>query len=286
MILQLVIIAIINGSLYALIAIGLTLIFGVMGVVNFAHSNLLMLSLFFTFWIFSLLGMNPYLGLLFLVPIFFLIGKAMYHFLIKPVLDKPIETQICVTFGLSFVLSKGALLLWGPRPRVVKTAYDLYKINIFNSIITLPQLFMFITSVIVLISLSLFLNKTYTGKAMRAVSQNRIGAQLLGINTDSIYSLAFGIGMICVAMAGATMSPMYPITPFIGNDFLSIAFIIVVFGGVKSLVGTVIAAIILSFVETGTSFFITIHLKNAILYMTFITILLVKPMGLINPRKK
>lgn len=286
MIIQVVIIAIINGCCYALIAIGLTLIFGVMEVVNFAHANFLMLSLYFTFWICSLLGMNPYSGLLLLVPIFFLIGITVYRFLIKPTLSRTFEVQICVTFGLSLVLSKGALVLWGPRPRAVKTAYDLYNINIFNSIITLPQLFMFIASVIVLIGLFLFLNKTYTGKAMRAVSQNRIGAQLLGINSDNIYGLAFGIGMICVAVAGAIMSPMYIITPFIGNSFLSLAFIIVIFGGVKSLVGTVIAAFILSFIEAGTSFFITIHLKDAILYTIFVLILLVKPAGLISSTNK
>ncbi|MCD6574053.1 branched-chain amino acid ABC transporter permease [Candidatus Aerophobetes bacterium] len=282
--LQIAMMGIYTGSLYALIAIGLTLIFGVLEIVNFAHGEFLMLSMYGSFWLMKFFGLSPYLSFFILVPVFFLIGAGIEYLLIQPIVDKPFTIQICVTLGLSLILSRGALLAWGPGPRVVKSNFASGILNLSGVYLTYGEFLMFVISIFIIMILFLFLYKTYTGKAIRAVAQGRIGAKLLGINVSRIYLLTFGIGIACVAAAGVIMSPVYTAIPSIGTTFVMLAFIIVVLGGYKSLLGTLLGAFILAFIEVFTSFLITPHLKEAVMFGIFILILLWRPSGLLKSK--
>jgi len=282
--LQITMMGITTGGLYALIAIGLTLIFGVLQIVNFAHGEFLMLSMYACFWLMEFLGFSPYLSFFILVPIFFLMGVGIEYLLILPIIDKPFTTQICVTLGLSLIFRRAALLFWGPGPRVVESSFGDRILNLSGIFLTYSEFLMFAISVIIIVALFLFLYKTYTGKAIRAVSQERTGAKLLGINVDKIYLLTFGIGIACVAAAGTIMSPVYTAIPSIGTTFVMLAFIIVVLGGYNSMIGTLIGAFILAFIEVFTSFYITPHLKEVVMFGVFILILLWKPYGLLGSK--
>jgi len=241
-----------------------------------------MLSMYGSFWLMYFLGLSPYVSFFIVVPIFFFVGAGIEYFLIQPLVDKDFTAQICVTLGLSLILRNGALLAWGPKSRIIKSSFAEKVLNLSSIYLTYGQLLIFITSIIIIIALFLFLYKTYTGKAIRAVSQGRTGAKLLGINVSKIYLLAFGIGIACVAGAGVIMSPGYAITPSIGFTFSMLAFIIVVLGGYNSMVGTLIASFILAFIEIFTSYLITPHLKETVMFGVFIGILLWKPHGLLK----
>lgn len=284
MLLQLVILSICTGSIYALMTIGLTLIFGVLGIVNFAHGEFLMLAMFATYWLTTLTNLNPYVSLIIVVPAFFLIGVLVERVLIYPITDRPFVTQICATMGLSLIMANACFIAWGPAQRTVPDPFGHLMITGGNIRLSPADLVAFIIAVIAMVVLFVFLQKTFVGKAIRAVSQNAIGAQLSGVNTKRIYALAFGIGISCVALAGTIMSPLYAITPFIGKVFSSLAFLIVVFGGTRSLVGTVVAAFIMALVETLTAAYVSVHIKDAVMYATLVVILLMKPSGLLGSR--
>lgn len=277
---QIVALAICNGSIYALMTIGLTLIFGVLNIVNFAHGEFLMLAMFSSYWLTKLAGMNPYLGLIIVLPLFFLLGALIERLLVNPIINKPFVAQICVTMGLSLIIANSSFIAWGPAPRTVQAPMALEVLRIGNTYVPTTHAVAFVIAIVVILALFMLLQKTYVGKAIRAVSQNAIAAQLAGVNTRLIYSLAFGIGIACVAGAGAIMSPIYAITPFTGKTFVSLAFLIVVFGGVRSLTGTVAAGFIMALVEALTSFYLTVHIKDAVMYAVLLVILLLKPTGL------
>ncbi|NLS45296.1 MAG: branched-chain amino acid ABC transporter permease [Firmicutes bacterium] len=285
MLAQIITLAICNGSIYALMTIGLTLIFGVLNIVNFAHGEFLMLSLFSAYWLTTLSGMSPYVSLLIVVPVFFLLGVLIERLLIRPIIDKPFVAQICSTKGLSLIMMNASLIAWGPSVRTVRANFAKSVIQFKNIYIPTTHIVSFIIALVALGLLFYLLQKTYVGKAIRAVSQNAISAQLAGVNTKQIYGLAFGIGIACTAGAGVIMSPIYATTFAIGQTFSSLAFLIVVFGGVRSLTGTVVAAFIMALVEALASFYWTIHIKDAVMYAVLLIILLVRPTGLFGSKR-
>jgi len=282
--LQLTIFSILTGGLYALISVGLTLIFGTLQIVNFAHGEFLMLSMYFTFWLNYYFGMSPYISFFILLPVFFLIGLVIENTLMEPIIEKKFTIQICATLGLSLIIKYGALFAWGPGPRSVKSDFASKILSISGMYVRYGEVVFFLISVIIITLLFLFLYKTYPGKAIRAVAMDRKGAALLGINVRKTYLLTFGLGISCVSAAGAIMTPIYICTPTVGTTFVMLAFIIVVLGGYNSIIGTLIAAFLLSFVEMFSSYFITVHLKEAIMFGLFFVILLFKPEGLLKNR--
>jgi len=273
-----------TGSLYALVSIGLTLIFGVLRLVNFAHGEFLMLSMYAAFWAYSFFNISPYISILFIIPIFFLIGVAVQYIFIRPIVEKHFSTQILVTLGLSLVISRGALLSWGPAPRIITSDFVARSLTFCGIKLNYGQLLMFLVSTLIITILFIFLYKTYIGKVIRAVAQDRKGAKLLGIDVSKIYLITFGIGIACVAGAGSIMTPIFTTAPSIGTTFVMLAFIIVVLGGYSSLFGTLIAAYIIAFVEVFTSYLITPHIKEAVMFSIFIIILLIKPKGLLSSK--
>lgn len=285
-ILQLIVNGIAIGSVYALAAIGLTLIFGIMEVVNFAHGEFIMLSMYACYWLFKLWNIDPYVAILMVAPLFFFIGIGTERLVIHKVVGSSPFIQIFVTNGLSMVLLSSALILWGVNYRDVMPSYALKDVEILGVKIGLCNLIGLGINIGAIIALFAFLYKTYIGKAMRAVSQQRFGAMLIGINVPFLYTLSFGIGIAYAAIAGGTMSTLYSIYPGMGAGFILVAFVAVILGGYKSLVGSFLAGLIIGQIEVFTAFYISSHLKEVIYFVVFVIILLFKPSGLLGRKER
>lgn len=279
-IIQLIINGLLLGGMYALISIGLTLIFGVLEIVNFAHGEFLMLAMYASYFLFQLYGIDPYLSLLIILPLFFLLGIAVQRITIQPILNAPPLNQIFMTVGLSMVIQNLALFVWKADYRTVKTAYSSLNLKAAGLIINFPRLVAFLLAMGIIAALLIYLKKTYTGKAIRALAQERKAAMLMGINVYRTYQIAFGIGSACVGAAGAMLIPVYFVFPNVGALFVLIAFVVVVLGGYNSLTGSLVGGLIIGVAEAFSGFFISPHLKEAIYFVIFILILLFRPTGL------
>jgi branched-chain amino acid transport system permease protein len=279
-VLQLIINGLLLGGMYALISIGLTLIFGVLEIINFAHGEFLMLGMYASYWLFQLYGIDPYLSLLIILPLFFFVGLAVQRMAIQPILTAPALNQIFMTVGLSMVLQNVALFFWTADYRTVKTAYSSVTLKTSGLLISFPRLVAFLLAIGTIVALLIFLKKTYTGKAIRALAQERKAAMLMGINVNRTYQIAFGIGIACVGAAGAMLIPVYFVFPTVGTLFVLIAFVVVILGGYNSLIGALVGGLMIGVVEALSGFFISPHLKEAIYFVIFILILLFRPAGL------
>ena len=279
-ILQLIINGVLLGGIYALISIGLTLIFGVLEIVNFAHGEFLMLAMYASYFLFQFYGIDPYLSVLIVLPLFFLIGVAVQRATIQPILNAPPLNQIFMTVGLSMVLQNAALFFWTADYRIVRTSYSALTLRAEGLMVSFPRLVAFLLAMGLIAGLLVFLQKTYTGKAIRALAQERKAAMLMGINVYRTYQIAFGIGTACVGAAGAMLIPVYFVFPSVGALFVLIAFVVVILGGYNSLTGSLVGGLIIGVVEAFSGFFISPHLKEAIYFVIFILILLFRPTGL------
>jgi branched-chain amino acid transport system permease protein len=283
-ILQLLVNGLLLGGIYALISIGLTLIFGVLEIINFAHGEFLMIGMYLTYAFFHFFGIDPYVSLLFILPISFLIGISVQKIIIQPLLNAPPLNQIFATIGLSIVLQNLALWLFKADYRTIETSYA--KMNLFlgDLIFNLPRLIAFFIALSMIMALFLFLKMTYTGMAIRALAQQRKAAMLMGINVYRTYTIAFGIGIACVGAAGTILMPIYFVFPTVGSLFVLAAFVVVILGGYNSLVGSLLAGLIIGVIEAFSGFFISPHLKEAVYFTIFIFILLFRPTGLLGRR--
>lgn len=283
-VIQLIINGLLLGGIYALLSIGLTLIFGVLEVVNFAHGEFLMISMYLTFWLFHAWGIDPYVCLLIIIPVFFIFGLAVQQVIIKPLLNAPPINQIFATIGLSLVFQNLALLLFKADFRTVKTSYSNANLLFGEIIISVPRLIAFVVAIGIIAVLFLFLKKTFTGKAIRALAQQRKAAMLMGINVYRTYAIAFGIGIACVGAAGAILMPLFFVFPTVGSLFVLIAFVVVILGGYNSLGGSLVAGLAIGVIEGFSGFFISPHLKEVVYFVIFIFILLFRPTGLFGRR--
>jgi branched-chain amino acid transport system permease protein len=283
-IIQLIINGLLLGGIYALLSIGLTLIFGVLEVVNFAHGEFLMISMYLTFFLFSAFGMDPYLSLIIIIPLFFLFGVVVEKILIKPLLNDPPINQIFATIGLGLIFSNLALLFFKADFRTVKTSYGNANLIFGEYFISVPRLIAFVIAISLIAALLLYLKKTFTGKAIRALAQQRSAALLMGINVDKTYAIAFGIGIACVGAAGAILMPLFFVFPTVGSLFVLIAFVVVILGGYNSLVGSLLAGLAIGVIEGFSGFFISPHLKEVVYFTMFIFILIFRPTGLLGRR--
>lgn len=286
--LQLLIAGILLGGIYALTSIGLTLIFGVMKIVNFAHGEFLMIAMYVTFWLFHLFHLDPYLAIFVVVPVLFFIGMVVYQFFIRPTIGAPILTQIFVTVGLSIVIENLVLLFWTADFRSVSVEYlrspivlgPFPGLGLEELIINPARLIAFGLGLSLSIIFYLFLKYSYTGKVIRATSQDRSTALLMGINIDRVYRLTFSIGILLVGIAGSLMMPIYTVHPFVGFEFVLVMFVVVVLGGMGSIVGAMVAGIVIGIVEVFSSFLIGPDSKQAVYFLIFIAILVIRPAGL------
>jgi branched-chain amino acid transport system permease protein len=281
---QLIVSTLLLGGIYALIAVGLTLIFGVMRVVNFAHGEFLMLGMYLGFWAFALLGFDPYLTLLVSLPVSLAVGWASYRAIMGPVVHASHNVQVFTTVGLSIALQNVALVLWTADARFVRTDYYAVVVRIAGAAFNVAQIVAFAAAVGLTAGLFAFMRWSYTGKVMRATAQDRQAASLMGIDTDRVYGVTWAVGIACVGAAGVLLAPVYPVYPTAGLQFVLIAYVAVVLGGLGDMVGAVIAALVVAAVEVIGSYTIGTAWKEVLYLVLFIAILVVRPAGLFGQR--
>ncbi|MDI6871801.1 MAG: branched-chain amino acid ABC transporter permease [Bacillota bacterium] len=270
------------GGVYALVAVGLTLIFGVMNTVNFAQGEFLMLGMFTTLMLAETARVDPYVFLVLVAVAFFVFGFLLEKYLIHRTIDRGHETQILLTLGLSVLFKSLALVIWGPNFRSAVVSYRLKSLYVGGVLISYPRLLSFGVAVVVMLALWFFLNRTELGRAMRASAVNRKSAALMGINPDLMYGLAFGIGIMLAAVGGVSLVPFYYVFPDVGAFFGTIAFVVVVLGGLGDILGAVVGALLIGVVEALTAQYVALDLSHLGVFLAFILVLLFRPQGLIR----
>jgi branched-chain amino acid transport system permease protein len=273
------------GGVYALIAVGLTLIFGVMNVVNFAHGEFVMLGMVMTYLLHRFFGMDPGVSILLVIPVMLGIGALIQKGLISRVVGQPDEAQILLTLGLSVLLTNIVLLFMGPDYRSVKTTYKLSVWAVGPILFSLPRLFAFIVAMAFSGILWLFLTKTDLGKGLRAVAEKPEVATLMGINPRRMHMLAFGIGISLAAGAGSILTPFFYTFPSVGGMFVLIAFVVVVLGGMGNIPGAIIGALAIGITESLTSQFVALDLAMLGVFIIFVLVLVFKPSGILGKGK-
>jgi branched-chain amino acid transport system permease protein len=281
---QLLASTILLGGIYALIAVGLTLIFGVMRVVNFAHGEFLMLGMYLAFWSFTLLGLDPYVTLVLGLPVIFGGGWLSYRLVMRPVIHASHNVQVFTTVGLSIALQALALVLWSADAQFVRTGYYAVVVRFGGVAINLAQIAAFVVAVLFTAGLFAFMRWSYAGKIMRATAQDRHAASLMGIDTGRVFAMTWAVGITCVGVAGVVLAPIYPVYPSIGLQFVLIAYVAVVLGGLGDMVGALIASLVVAFVEVVGSYVIGTAWKEVLYLLLFIAILVIRPAGLFGQR--
>jgi len=280
--LQSVLSGLLVGGVYALIGIGLTIIFGVMRVINFAHGDLLMLGMYATWWIFTKTHLDPYLALVLVVPLMFLVGAFLQRAFINRVLNALPQNQILLTIGLGLIMSNTMMLAFTSDYRILTTSYSSASFDVAGLSVSQPLLYSFVITAVITGALFWFLQRTDTGQAIRATAQDREAAQLMGINVGWTSVLAFGIGSALAGAAGALIAPTYYIFPQVGGAFTLKAFVIVVLGGMGSIVGATLGGLIIGVTESLAAIYVASGLKELVVYVLFLALLLFRPSGLLG----
>ena len=280
--LQSIISGILIGGVYALIGIGLTLIFGVMRVINFAHGDIQMVGMYLTYLLFTLLGIDPFVSVLIGFPLMFIFGGVLQKVFINRVLEAAGENQILLTIGLGLIMSNTVMLIFTSDYKILTTSYSSASFKLGGISISTPLLISFLIISVITAALYWFLLKTDTGQAIRATAQDREAAQLMGINVKQISIIAFGLGSALAGTAGALISPTYYIFPQVGGIFTLKAFVIVVLGGMGSVVGATLGGILIGIAESTSAVYIGSGWKDVVVFSLFLLVLLFKPAGLMG----
>jgi branched-chain amino acid transport system permease protein len=270
------------GGVYALIGIGLTIIFGVMRVINFAHGDLLMLGMYLTWGLFTAWQVDPFASIVIVIPLMFALGAFLQKAFINRVLNALPQNQILLTIGLGLIMSNVVMLLFTSDYRILSTSYSSASVNLLGLSLSKPLMFSFAITAAITAGLYWFLINTDTGQAIRATAQDREAAQLMGINVGRMSVIAFGIGAALSGTAGALISPTYYIFPQVGSQFTLKAFVIVVLGGMGSIVGATLGGIIIGATESLAAVYISSGMKELVVYVLFLLVLLFKPAGLMG----
>lgn len=284
MLIQTLVSGLLMGFIFSLIAVGLNLIFGMMNIVNFAHGDFLMLSMYTAFWLYTLWGVDPLFSLPVCVVLLFIVGWLTYQLIIKRVLKAPMLAQIFSTFGLMIFLRNAALLAWTSDYRAVKETLLSGRIGIGGVFIPIPQLVASVGAIITFGLIYWFMQRTETGMALMATAEDAEAASLMGINSDRMYALSWGLGAACVGVAGALLSTFYYIFPEVGYLFGLLAYIIVALGGFGSITGAFIAGIIIGVVEVLFGFLVAPAFKYVFVYLIYLIVVIARPQGLLGAR--
>jgi branched-chain amino acid transport system permease protein len=280
--LQSLISGILIGGVYALIGIGLTIIFGVMRVINFAHGDIMMIGMYLTYNLFTLFGIDPFVSVIFCIPLMFLFGGFLQKIFINRVLNALPQNQILLTIGLGLIMSNTMMLIYTSDYKILTTSYSSSSVNIGGISVSEPLAISFLITAAITALLYWFLLKTDTGQAIRATAQDREAAQLMGINVKRMSIIAFGLGAALAGTAGALISPTYYIFPQVGSAFTLKAFVITVLGGMGSVVGATLGGIIIGIAESMGAVYISSGWKDVIVFVLFLLVLLFKPSGLMG----
>jgi len=268
------------GGLYSLIALGLSLVFGVMKLINVAHGDLVVFGSYLAYAAMTLLGMDPILSLVIGVPLLFMLGFAIQKYVMGRAFGTSMEAPLIIAFGISLIFQNLTQIIWSPMSRGLTTSYALGGFNIGDARVPLAYLLDFIAALVVMLLLRTFLQRTYLGKAIAAASQDRRGAQLMGINTDRVYAFAFAIAMATAAVAGVFLGLTFPFTPTSGISFLVIAFGVTIIGGLGSMLGTFIGGMVLGLAQILGGYFFGAASQMLFAYIIVLIVLAVRPQGL------
>lgn len=273
-----------TGAIYALIALGLTLVYGVLHIINFAHGAALTAAMYAVFLLVSVAKIDPYVAIFIVTPAFFVIGYMVQRFIIGPAAGNNDNAILLVTLGLSIIIENLLLAIFRADTRTIDTPYAFDSIDLGFTMLAKPRLYALIIAIAVTLALGAILALTDTGKAIRAVAKEKLGASLVGIDTPHIYAVTFGIGAAVAAIAACLLMPTYYVTPRTGNAFVLVAFTIVVLGGMGSVAGCLIGALLIGVVESLSSLYLGESLGQIGIFIIFILVLLVKPTGLFGAK--
>ena len=273
-----------TGAVYALVALGLTLIYGVLHIINFAHGALLTAAMFAAYFAFQVLGIDPYLSIFLIAPLFFAIGYALQRCVIGPASHGEDRNMLLVTLGLAVVIENALLFGFRADTRTIDVQYAFQSIDLGFTYLAVPRLVGFVAVFAVAVVLWLIMTLTDIGRAIRAVAKEKLGAQLAGIDVAHVYAVTFGLGTACVAVAACLLMPTYYVNPGAGNAFVLVAFTIVVLGGMGSVPGAVVGGLVIGVVESLSSLFLGDSLGQVGIFLIFIAVLLVRPQGLFGAK--
>lgn len=273
-----------TGAVYALIALGLTLIYGVLHIINFAHGATLTLAMFAVFVAHTVFKLDPYLAIFILTPLFFALGYTIQRLVIGPASHGSDSNILLVTLGLSIIIENGLLAYFRSDTRSIDVPYGFSVIEIGNLFLSTPKVVAFVAAFAVAALLWLILTRTDTGKAIRAVAKEKTGAALCGINVDHVFAVTFGLGTACLAIAACLLMPTFLVNPRIGNAFVLVAFTIVVLGGMGSIGGALAGGLIIGVVESLSGLYFGESLGQIGIFLIFLVVLLFRPTGLFGAR--
>jgi branched-chain amino acid transport system permease protein len=273
-----------TGAVYALIALGLTLIYGVLHIINFAHGASLMMALYGVYFLKEHAGIDPYLAFPVVVPAMFALGYGLQRGIINRASHGKDENILLVTLGLSIILENLALLFFKSDTRTIETAYTLTTVTLGPAMIALPKLVAFVGALVVSALLVWMMRSTDLGTAIRAVAKEKQGACLMGIDVDHVYAMCFGLGLACLGAAACFLLPAYYVNPMVGSGFVLVAFTIVVLGGMGSFEGAFVGGLLIGVVESLGGLYLGESLGQVGIFVIFIAVLLFRPQGLFGAR--
>ena len=276
---------ILMGGIYTLVASGLTLIYGVLHIINFAHGAMLMVAMFGVYYLLMKLGIDPYLALVIMVPAMYALGYLLYRYMIGKLSLGRDENILLITLGLSILIENLALMFFKGDSRTVSLWYSDKVLEWGPLMVSLPKLISFVAAMVLCGLLGLFISRTDTGKAIRAVAKERMGARLVGIDVDKVFAVSFGIGLATLGAAACLLMPIFYVSPTIGHVFVMVAFTVVVLGGMGSFLGAVIGGLIVGLTESFGGLYLGESLGQIGISLIFILILLFRPTGLFGGKR-
>lgn len=277
--LNIIAVGLLLGGIYAMVAVGLNLIFGVIRVVNFAQGEFVMLGMYGAYAAQLSMGLDPYLAPIVVVPVLFVFGALVYAVILRPLQGEPMM-QIFATFGLLMVLENSVLAVTRGITYSVNSVITGVSVPIGPINVGLSRIVVLIAATLVTLAIGWYLRSVLHGKAIRAVAQDRNAARLMGVNVERVYIMTFGIGAALAGLAGCLLAPLYTMSPQIGMNFIMPAFAVVVLGGLGSVTGAYIGGFIVGLTEALAGYYLDPALKHAVLFLVFITVLVVRPSGL------
>lgn len=277
---QAVVSGVLTGALYAMIGIGLTVVFGVMRIINLAHGEMVMLGMFGAYWGQTLWKLDPFLSLLLWTPLMFAAGVLVYRFLLRPILGGGELNTLLYTAGLSLLVANVALLLWSGDYRTISLSYGMTPLRPFGLSIALPLAIAFAVALALTAGLWAFLSRTDLGRAIRATSQNADAAVLMGVDVERVAVVTFGLGTALAGAAGVLLAPSLYLYPTVGELLIVKCFVIVVLGGLGSIPGAIAGGVLLGVVESLGAIYVSAAYKDGIGFALFLAVLLYRPSGL------
>ena len=273
------------GGIYPLVASGLTWIYGVLHIINVAHGSLLMLAMFGVYFLLTKLGVDPYLSLVVMVPAMFALGYVMYRGLIGKLAQGKDENILLITLGLSILIENLALMFFKGDTRTISVSYSDRMVELGPLLLSFPKIVSFLAAMVLCALLGLFIQRTDTGRAIRAVAKERMGARLVGIDVDRVFAISYGIGLATLGAAACLLMPIFYVSPTTGHVFVIVAFTVVVLGGMGSFFGAVVGGLIVGLTESFGGLFLGESLGQIGISLIFILILLLRPQGLFGGGK-